>query len=89
MAVPRIRRGKEAWLKKNNFTIQGEDDSLSGWFHHFVELVGEKVATRLTVELRRNAYKEAKAMAYRMNVLNETIPFYFEWDKPGDPLVIL
>ncbi|CAB9523188.1 expressed unknown protein [Seminavis robusta] len=77
------RRSAQQWADRNDFPIAGKDHSLAGWFHNFVQLVGEKTAYKLTVETRQDAYLQWKDIKYRVEQKNETIPLAFEYDQPG------
>ncbi|CAB9517731.1 expressed unknown protein [Seminavis robusta] len=81
--LSRPSRTAQQWANKNDFHITGKDYSLTGWFHNFVQLVGEKIAYKLTVKTRQDAYLRWKDIKYRVEKKNEMIPLAFEYDQPG------
>jgi hypothetical protein len=82
-------RSVEQWEVKNNFTIEGQDQSLSAWFLHFVTMVGEDAARRLVTETQELALQECNRIKHRVEVRNENIPFVFPYDRPGGRRKIL
>ena len=82
--MTRPNRPQNVWEYKNPYTAKPgqQDHSVSEWFHRFSELVGEKTALELTVELRNAAKDEWAVIKNRVEVNKEIMPLVFEWDEP-------
>lgn len=70
------------WRKRNNFKIEGFDDSLTEWYSWFIDLVGEGTAKMLTLDMIEQAQQEWLDIKFRVENQNETIMPVFDWDMP-------
>lgn len=78
----RPSRRESMWRKKNDFRVEGSDNSLSEWYRWFLNLVGEDAAKILTLDMIEQARQEWLDIKLRTEKRNETVAPVFEWDRP-------